>query len=72
MGLIMDDPITVTIRGNGATYATSSVGGKKATCTAGPKQAAEALARKLGSEISVLSFRELAGGLYEATLGVTP
>ena len=68
----MDTSITVTVRGNGLTYCTSSVGGKKATCTAGPKQAAEALAIKLGPEISVLSFKELAGGIYEATLGVEP
>ena len=69
MGLIMDTSITVTVRGNGLTYCTSSVGGKKATCTAGPTQAAEALARKLGPEFSVLSCDYVSPNIYEVKLG---
>lgn len=37
----------ITVRASTGTYLTSSVQGMKASCTAGPKQAAERLAEKL-------------------------
>jgi len=65
----MKNQITVRVRAGSGTYLTGRVGGKYASCTVGPRQAAEALARKLGPEIVVGDVKIISHGVYEAVLG---
>lgn len=63
----MVNHFTIHIRATGGTYMTSRVGGKHASCTAGPRQAAEALAVKLGASVAG-DVKYVGVGIYEAIL----
>lgn len=63
----MENNISVRIRETSGTYVTSRVGGKQASCSSSPRQAAEALAGKLGLSV-IVDIKYVTPGVYEAHL----